>query len=62
MTPTHLQVTDEQYNSGSSAICKHCKTKNYFLVDLKSVSYQWNCAKCGEDNYHPKVQMLRDKK
>ena len=61
MTPTQLDVTDEQYNSGSSAICPGCKTRNYFLVDLIHVSYMWNCAKCGEDNFHPLHQEARNK-
>lgn len=60
MTPTQLQVTEEQYNKGSSARCQ-CGTVNYFLVSLVDVSYQWNCAKCGEDNFHPCHQQARNK-
>lgn len=58
MTPTTLEVTEEQYHSGSSAIC-HCGTRNYFLVSLNEVTMQWLCAKCGEDNYHPMYEALR---
>jgi hypothetical protein len=61
MTPTQLEVTEEQYNSGSSAICDECKARNYFLVDLINVSYQWNCVKCGVDNFHPLHQEARNK-
>jgi hypothetical protein len=60
MTPTQLQVTEEQYNLGSSARC-HCGAINYFLMSLVDVSYQWNCAKCGEDNFHPCHRQARDK-
>lgn len=61
MTPTQLEVTEEQYSNGSSTICPSCKTRNYFLVDLINVSYMWNCAKCGEDNFHPLQQEARNK-
>ena len=60
MTPTQLEVTEDEYNSGSSGRC-HCGTVNYFLVSLVHVSYQWNCAKCGEDNFHPCHQQSRTK-
>ena len=60
MTPTYLEVSEDQYNSGSSARC-HCGAINYFLVSLVDVSYLWNCAKCGEDNFHPCHQQARDK-
>jgi ribosomal protein L37AE/L43A len=58
MTPTQLSVTQEQYESGSSATCS-CGSCNYFLVDRLSVSYMWVCAACGEYNYHPLVENLR---
>ena len=61
MTPTQLEVTEEQYNKGSSARCIDCKTVNYFLMSLVDVSYQWNCAKCGVDNFHPCHQQALDK-
>jgi hypothetical protein len=60
MTPTQLSVTQEQYESGSSATCS-CGARNYFLVDRLSVSYMWVCAACGEYNYHPLVENLRKK-
>lgn len=60
MTPTQIEVTEEQYNGGSSARC-HCGVINYFLAPLVDVSYQWSCCACGEYNFHPCHQQSRDK-
>jgi hypothetical protein len=56
MTPTYLEVTEDQYNNGSSDICS-CGAKNYFLESLANVTYKWTCAKCKEENLHPWVKM-----
>jgi len=61
MTPTQLEVTEEEYNIGSSDKCFTCQTRNYFLVPLVSVSYMWSCSKCNCENYHPCHQKCRDK-
>lgn len=58
MTPTQKTVTTEEYEQGSSARCT-CGERNYFLVSLSDVTFQWECCHCGDLNYHPNHAELR---